>query len=94
MSLLKLTMWLVAVIIGLFLLYVAVVSGAVMMMGIFMGRGELVGGGFAGLACTVILIVATVVWCMSKRKKRRVMQAGRMQSQSEPGIRVREVEHR
>lgn len=91
---LKAAIWLAAVLSGLFLVYVAVVSGVVMMMGIYTGRGELAGGGFAGLVCTAILIVAPVVWCMSKRKKSRVTQAERMQSQSEPGIRVREVEHR
>ena len=94
MGMLKAAVWLTATLIGLFLVYVAIVSCAVMMMGIFMGRGELAGGGFAGLACTAILIVAPVVWCMSKRKKSRVTQAERMQSQSEPGIRVREVERR
>ena len=91
---LKAAIWLGAVFSGLFLVYVAVVSGAVMMMGIFMGRSELAGGGFAGLACTVILTVAPVVWCMSRKKKRRVTQAERMQFQSESGIRVHEVEHR
>ena len=68
---LKAAIWLAAVFIGLFLVYVAVVSGAVMMMGIFTGKGELAGGGFAGLACAVILIIVPVVWCMSKRKKSR-----------------------
>lgn len=70
MSLGKLTVWLVAVLIGLFLLYVAVVSGLVMVVGIFTGSGELTGGGFAGLVCAVVLIVAPVVWYMSRRKKR------------------------
>ncbi len=91
---LKAAIWLAAVFIGLFLVYVAVVSGAVMVMGIFTGRSELAAGGFAGLACTVILIVALVLWRMSKRKKIRVTQAEGMRSQSEPGISVREVEHR
>ncbi len=91
---LKVAIWLVTVSVGLFLVYVAVVSCAVMVMGIFMGRGELMGGGFAGLACAVVLIVALVVWYMSKLKKSRVTQAERMQYQPEPGIRVREVELR
>ena len=79
MSLVKLTLWLVAVLIGLFLLYVAVVSGAVMVMGIFTGSGELTGGGFAGLVCAVVLIVAPAIWYMAKRKKRRVIDDESMQ---------------
>ncbi|MCY4579273.1 MAG: hypothetical protein OXD31_09500 [Chloroflexi bacterium] len=74
MSLMKLMVWLVAVPIGLFLLYVAVVSGAVMIVGIFAGGGELTGVGFAGLVCTVVLTVAPVVWYTSRRKKRRVIE--------------------
>ncbi len=70
MGAVKLTLWLVVVLIGLFLLYVAVVSGAVMAIGIYTVSAELTGGGFAGLVCAVVLIVAPVVWYMSRRKKR------------------------
>ncbi|MCY4652791.1 MAG: hypothetical protein OXC95_06455 [Dehalococcoidia bacterium] len=79
MNLVKLTIWLMAVLIGLFLLYVAVVSGTVMIVGIFTGSGELTGSGFAGLVCTAVLIVAPAVWYLSRRKKRRAVEDESMQ---------------
>ena len=73
MGLVNMTIWLVAVPIGLLLLYIGVVSVLVMAVGIFEGSGELAGGGFAGLICTVVLIVAPVAWCMSRLKRSRVI---------------------
>lgn len=55
----------------LFLLYVAVVSAVVMLMGIFTASSELTGQGLAGLVCTVVLIVAPVLWYVSRRKRQR-----------------------
>ena len=83
MGLFKIAAWLVAAIVGLFLIYIAFVSGAVMVMGVFTGSGELAGGGFAGLVCALVLIVAPVAWHISRRKKRRASEEKSMQFGSE-----------